>query len=175
MYQNWQYEIDPKAPLKPLYQGSHVQSGSLGRCSDRRRLQGAGGLPQGFGMDIRETPEFRNRKDCPLPVWMFGGEQEPWLLDHIPTNDNATGDSIRIWRGNNHLTPEIPASWEDGWTVNGRWHDLHYTNADGAPMVNYTWVDYMPHATMTEMSFRIWEEFFSKFSRADGEIRYHPS
>ncbi len=45
---------------------------------------------------------------------------------------------------------------------------------DGAPMVNYTWVDYMPHATMTEMSFRIWEEFFSKFSRVDGEIKYNP-
>ena len=45
---------------------------------------------------------------------------------------------------------------------------------DGAPMVNYTWEDYMPHATMTEMSFRIWEEFFSKFSRVDGEIKYNP-
>ena len=134
----------------------------------------SGVIFKGFGMDIRETPEFQNRKDCPLPVWMFGGEQEPWLLDSVPATDNATGDSIRIWRGNNHLTPEIPASWEDGWTVNGRWHDLHYTNADGAPMVNYTWVDYMPHATMTEMSFRIWEKFFSKFSRADGEIRYNP-
>lgn len=32
-------------------------------------------------------------------------------------------------------------------------------------MVCYTWVGYMPHATMTEMSFRIWEEFFSKFPR----------
>ena len=32
----------------------------------------------------------------------------------------------------------------------------------------------MPHATMTEMSFRIWEEFFSKFARVDGEVRYFP-
>lgn len=31
--------------------------------------------------------------------------------------------------------------------------------------VQFTQVDYMPHATMPEMSFRIWEEFFSKFSR----------
>lgn len=105
---------------------------------------------------------------------MFGGEQEPWLLPNIPTDTNSTGDSIRIWRGNNHLTPELPANWEDGWQVNGRWHDLHYAREDGAPMVNYTRVDYMPHATMTEMSFRIWEEFFSKFSRVDGEIKYNP-
>ena len=50
----------------------------------------------------------------------------------------------------------------------------HRNRGDGAPMVNFTWVDYMPHATMTEMSFRIWEEFFSKFSRVDGEIKYNP-
>ena len=41
-------------------------------------------------------------------------------------------------------------------------------------MVGYTWVDYMPHATMPEMSFRIWEEFFSKFSREDGKVVYTP-
>lgn len=134
----------------------------------------SGVLFQGFGMDIRVLPEIHNRKDCPIPIWMFGGEQEPWLLPNIPTDTNSTGDSIRIWRGNNHLTPELPANWEDGWQVNGRWHDLHYAREDGAPMVNYTWVDYMPHATMTEMSFRIWEEFFSKFSRVDGEIKYNP-
>ena len=40
-------------------------------------------------------------------------------------------------------------------------------------MVNYTWVDYMPHATMTEMSFRIWEEFFSKFSRDGKKVLYN--
>ncbi len=29
--------------------------------------------------------------------------------------------------------------------------------------MQFTQVDYMPHATMPEMSFRIWKEFFSKF------------
>ena len=96
------------------------------------------------------------------------------MLPAIPTADNETGDSLRIWRGIDHMTPEMPDDFSTGWTVHGRWHDLTYRRDDGAPMVNFTWVDYMPHATMTEMSFRIWEEFFSKFSRVDGEVRYQP-
>lgn len=130
----------------------------------------SGVLFRGFGMSIHNLPEITGRADVELPIWMFGGEQEPWLLSHLPTNDNDTGDSIRIWRGVNHFTPALPENWEDGWVENGRWHDLRYRRADGAPMVSFTWVDYMPHATMTEMSFRIWEEFFSHFRRVDGAI-----
>lgn len=125
-------------------------------------------------MNIRALPEIVSRKDVPVPIWMFGGEQEAWLLPNKPTADNETGDSLRIWRGINHIMPEMPDDFSTGWTVHGRWHDLTYRRGDGAPMVNFTWVDYMPHATMTEMSFRIWEEFFSKFSRVDGEIKYNP-
>ncbi|MDO4269467.1 MAG: PHB depolymerase family esterase [Eubacteriales bacterium] len=132
----------------------------------------SGVLFRGAGMDIRALPEIKGRRDCEIPIWMFGGEQEPWLLPAVPEGDNDTADSLRIWREANHLSPAAPADWTQGWTVHGRWHDLSYRRADGAPMVNYTWVDYMPHATMTEMSFRIWEEFFSKFARADGKIRY---
>lgn len=88
--------------------------------------------------------------------------------------ENETGDSLRIWRSINHMTPERPEDFTTGWTVHGRWHDLTYRREDGAPMVNFTWVDYMPHATMTEMSFRIWEEFFSKFVRVEGKVCYLP-
>ena len=125
-------------------------------------------------MNIRELPEIAQRADIQIPIWMFGGEQEPWLLPTVPDNENETGDSIRIWREINHMEPVLPQDWTTGWTENGRWHDLSYSRADGAPMVRYTWVDYMPHATMTEMSFRIWEEFFSKFSRENGKVCYHP-
>lgn len=134
----------------------------------------SGILFRDFGMSIRELPEITGRKEGEVPIWMFGGEQEPWLLPAIPTNDNDTGDSIRIWRSINHMEPALPENWEDGWTVHGRWHDLAYHREDGAPMVRYTWVEYMPHATMTEMSFRIWEEFFSKFSKVDGKVIYCP-
>ncbi|RKJ82882.1 hypothetical protein D7X33_01380 [Butyricicoccus sp. 1XD8-22] len=134
----------------------------------------SGILFRGFGMDIRNLPEIKARADVEIPIWMFGGEQEPWLLPALPTDENDTGNSIRVWQGVNHLDPSFPASWDEGWEVSGRWHDLRCRRSDGAPMVGYTWVDYMPHATMTEMSFRIWEEFFSKFSRVDGKTIYTP-
>ncbi len=134
----------------------------------------SGILFRGFGMDIRELPEVKDRPGLEMPIWMFGGEQEPWLLPTLPDDGNDTGDSIRIWREVNRLSPAKPERWDEGWEVDGRWHDLRTRRADGAPMVSYTWVDYMPHATMPEMSFRIWEEFFSKFSRVDGKTVYTP-
>lgn len=132
----------------------------------------SGVLFRGFGMDIRILDEIKNRKESEIPVWMFGGEQEPWLLQAVPNDENDTGDSIRIWRRINHIKPDLPQDWSNGWTAHGRWHDLRYLRDDGAPMVNFSWVDYMPHATMPEMSFRIWEEFFSKFSRVNGKVLY---
>lgn len=134
----------------------------------------SGVLFSGFGMNIRELPEVTGRPEAEVPIWMFGGEQEPWLLPALPADGNDTGDSIRIWRSINHMEPALPKNWEDGWEVHDRWHDLAYRREDSAPMVRYTWVEYMPHATMTEMSFRIWEEFFSKFSKVDGKVVYRP-
>lgn len=126
------------------------------------------------GYDLSKVPEVQNRTKRKIPVWMFGGEMEEWLLPHFPTNDNATGESIKVWRENNNILPSIPEDWDDNWTVKGRWHDYICTDPEKVPMVRFTWVEYMPHATMTEMSFRIWEEFFSKFARIDGEIVYQP-
>lgn len=48
-------------------------------------------------MNIRALPEIVSRKDVPVPIWMFGGEQEAWLLPNKPTADNETGNSLRIW------------------------------------------------------------------------------
>ena len=56
-------------------------------------------------MNIRALPEIVSRKDVPVPIWMFGGEQEAWLLPNKPTADNETGNSLRIWRGINHMMP----------------------------------------------------------------------
>ena len=115
---------------------------------------------------------FYDAAEAEMPIWMFGGEQEDWLFPAVPTNDNETGQTISIWRARNQIKPSVPNSWESDWNTHGRWNDLIYRRSDGALMVGYTWVDYVPHATMPEMSFRIWEEFFSKLSRVDGKIQY---
>lgn len=100
-----------------------------------------------------------------LPIWMFWGSDEEWLIPCEPTHENETGLTVELWLKRNGKADMIPADWaQRANTVNGRFKD-HYFDREGTAPVQFTQVDYMPHATMPEMSFRIWEEFFSKFSR----------
>lgn len=124
---------------------------------------------------LLEREDIVNREDCEIPIWMFCGELEPWLVPHLPIDGNTTALALMTWRKNNHLLPVHPESWENGWSVHGeRWHDLTYRNADGVPMVRFSWIEFFPHATMPEMSYRIWDEHFSRFSRKGGAIIYTP-
>lgn len=101
-----------------------------------------------------------------LPIWMFWGMNEEWLIPCEPTHENETGLTVELWLKRNGKADMIPADWaQRTCTVNGRFKD-HYFDREGTAPVQFTQVDYMPHATMPEMSFRIWEEFFSKFSRS---------
>lgn len=106
-----------------------------------------------------------------VPVWMFAGEMEPWLFPHLPQGENAPARNIRLWWRRNRMAGPAPERFDSGWSVHGRWNDLTYTKGD-VPLIRYSWVKDLPHATMPEMSFRIWEEFFSRFSRDDGKIVY---
>lgn len=101
-----------------------------------------------------------------LPIWMFWGSDEEWLIPCEPTHENETGLTVELWLKRNGKADMIPADWAQcANTVNGRFKD-HYFDREGTAPVQFTQVDYMPHATMPEMSFRIWEEFFRKFSRS---------
>lgn len=101
-----------------------------------------------------------------LPIWMFWGMNEEWLIPCEPTHENETGLTVELWLKRNGKADMIPADWAQRTnTVNGRFKD-HYFDREGTAPVQFTQVDYMPHATMPEMSFRIWEEFFRKFSRS---------
>ena len=122
---------------------------------------------------LPKMPAVVNRPDLALPVWMFGGEKEEWLLPAVPKTDNITGQSVHIWWDFNHMDGEKPEDFESHrMQENGRWKDYLFEQHD-IPMIRYTWVEEMPHATMTEMSYRIWDEFFSKIRRAqDGSIIY---
>ena len=124
--------------------------------------------------DCLGEPEIKNRKMTDIPVWMLGGEREPWLLDAVPTPDNRTGQSIYTWWDMNRMPGGKPADFDHSTVHAQRWHDWTWEK-DGMPMIRFTGIDYFPHATMPEMSFRIWEEFFSKFHRAeDGRVVFEP-
>lgn len=112
---------------------------------------------------MTNLPQLNPYNGKELPIWMFWGMEEEWLIPGVPTHDNETGFTIELWLKKNHMEEQIPEDWSTcTGTVNGRFIDHEFTKQGCAP-VRFTQVDYMPHATMTEMSFRIWEEFFSRY------------
>lgn len=121
---------------------------------------------------ILPLPAVQGRADVEVPVWMFCGEEEPWLIEARPAADNATGFTISMWLRYNHMAEQIPDDWNACTPkTDGRWNEREWLR-DGVPMVRFTTVEYMPHATMPQMSYRIWEGFFSKFSRKGKESRF---
>lgn len=132
----------------------------------------SGILHMAGGESMLEQAEVKNRPRVDIPIWMFGGEMEDWLLDAVPTAGNRTGKTIRTWWELNCMPGEIPENFGKSKKVMGRWNDWTYEK-EGIPMVKFTGIDYYPHATNPEMSYRIWEEFFSKFRRGeDGAVIY---
>ncbi len=109
-----------------------------------------------------QKEEVKNRKQIKLPIWMFGGENEEWIMDAVPLCTNETGQTIHMWWDLNKRTSDKPVDFEAYRTDNGRWKDYVFEEEGEAP-IRYTWVEEMPHATMPEMSYRIWEEFFAGF------------
>lgn len=109
---------------------------------------------------------YAKQNGAQLPIWMFWGTEEEWLIPCEPTHENETGLTVELWLKRNGKADMIPQDWAKRvYTMNGRYKEHEFDRTGTAP-VRFTQVDYMPHATMPEMSFRIWEEFFCKFSRA---------
>ncbi len=133
------------------------------------RLAGAApcsGVFFGGAYDKMTALKSLNRfNDRQLPIWMFWGMEEEWLIPGVPTHENETGKTLDLWMKKNGKEQLIPENWSEfPAEINGRFLD-HFIETDGDAPVRYTQVDYMPHATMPEMSFRIWEEFFSGLKR----------
>lgn len=115
---------------------------------------------------IMREPEFSPDNTAPIPVWMFAGRNETWLIDSEPTVNNSTGKTILFWHRHNRLPGLAETQFKcEGISYQDRWHDIVYSGKNGAPAVRYTKLDYFPHATMPEMSFRIWDEFFSHWKK----------
>lgn len=122
--------------------------------------------------DFLKLPEVQSDKG-PLPIWMFAGNKEQWLINPVPTMANATGKTLDIWHKKNALPGNAKQQFEADRSqqTEGR-HDLIYRDSHGRPMLCFTVVDNFPHATNPEMSRRIWNEFFSHWSGTGAERIY---
>lgn len=162
-----QYPVDPSR----VYASGHswgslmTQMLGLGMAERLAAIAPCSGVFFGDSLDRMTTLEFAQQAVAPLPIWMFWGMEEDWLIPSIPTHENQTGKTLSFWFHRNEKSDMIPVQWDAYPSVkNGRFID-HYAEKDGTAPVWFTQVDYMPHATMPEMSFRIWEEFFSHIIR----------
>lgn len=118
----------------------------------------------GASETMTKLPDLNKYNDLQLPVWMHWGTEEEWLIPAQPLHDNETGFTIDMWMKRNGKEDMIPENWNEyPIEINGRFLDRKVEKEGTAP-VWFTQVDYMPHATMPEMSFRIWEQFFSRFA-----------
>ena len=126
-----------------------------------------------------------------VAVYMAAGTESSteWTFCPVPiTKDNVSGRGLADWfelngcdgsldwskiNGGNETKGSL--GWRNGgaFKPDGRWYTLTGENAKGVPMVQAEIVDYMPHATMPEHSARIWNNWFSHYSRnTDGTISY---
>ena len=117
--------------------------------------------------EMPQKPTIKKTADSDVPVWMFAGECEGWLIPHIPEGDNPTAKTIRLWWKRNDMEGAAPQTFDEGWSVKGRWNELTYMK-DLHPMLRYTWIRDFPHATMPEQSERIWADFFSRVRKEKG-------
>lgn len=80
-------------------------------------------------------PEVAARKDTLLPVWMFGGSEEAFLVPDHPADGNRTAYTLEAWRRLNYIEPAHVQDWTVGWrTYETRWDDLIYRK-DDMPLV----------------------------------------
>ena len=124
--------------------------------------------------DFIALPDVFKPGNSPVPIWMFVGNEEQWAIDPHLRKETSAGKTFMLWYRRNGLPGHAEEHFEDmRITHSNRWHDLICCNANHEPMLQYTTVDYFPHATIPEMSYRIWDEFFSCWSRSSSGVHYH--
>lgn len=114
-----------------------------------------------------------------VPVYIAAGTEggtEHAICPVPPTQANNSGKTLEKWFALNGCDGSIDwstvgANWKNNsaYTQDGRWYTLTYEK-DGVPMLRAEIVDYMPHATMPEHSARVWNDWFSHFSRNDAGV-----
>ncbi|MGO1594270.1 MAG: alpha/beta hydrolase family esterase, partial [Ancrocorticia sp.] len=126
-----------------------------------------------FGGSLKNIGEQAAYNPPPLPIWMLWGTKEEWLISPLPKRGTETDETIRWWAHRNGVNPPDDLvsvmSPADVDIIGRTWWQNELEN--DYPVVRYTAVDGMPHATMPSMSRRIWTDFFSRIRRGkNGEI-----
>ena len=108
-------------------------------------------------------------EDALLPTWSFVGEYDSAAVAKL-VEGNATVKALQSWNAQNRTNETTVA---DSTERDGAFVTKTFTNDENIPLVKYTVVEDTPHVYLQEESVSIWNEFFSKYSRAaDGTLYY---
>lgn len=108
-----------------------------------------------------------------LPVWCMTGSYDVGEADDYSAN-TKNGKTVSYWKAENGTyevsdkTSEVRAT-----RAPHTYTTTTYSNATGAPLVRLTQISNNCHSYMEDISFMVWEEFFSDYTRdADGTLYY---
>lgn len=109
-----------------------------------------------------------------LPVWCMTGSYDVGEADDYSA-DTKNGKTVSYWKAQNGT-----------YNVGSKESEVRSTRADhiyttttyagqnGAPLVRFTQISNNCHSYMEDISFMVWEDFFSKYTRsADGTLYYN--
>lgn len=109
-----------------------------------------------------------------LPVWCMTGEFDVGEADDYSPN-TKNGKTVSYWKemnGANSVgikTTEIRAT-----RAPHTYNTTTYCGENNAPLVRFTQISNNCHSYMEDISFMVWEEFFSQYSRGkDGTLYYN--
>lgn len=109
-----------------------------------------------------------------LPVWCMTGEFDIMDADnYLPNTKN--GKAVSYWKAENGTdNVGIKTSEMRATRAEHIYTTTTYNGENDAPLVRFTQISNNCHSYMEDISFMVWEDFFSKYTRdADGTLYYN--
>lgn len=108
-----------------------------------------------------------------LPVWCMTGSYDVGEADNYAAN-TKNGKTVSYWKAQNG-TYNVGSKDSELRSIRADhiYTTTTYSGENGAPLVRFTQISNNCHSYMEDISFMVWEEFFSKYTRsADGTLYY---
>lgn len=108
-----------------------------------------------------------------LPVWCMTGSYDVGEADDYSSN-TKNGKTVSFWKAENG-TYEVSSKTSEVRETRAphTYTTTTYSNSTGAPLVRFTQISNNCHSYMEDISFMVWEEFFSNYTRDENGILYY--
>lgn len=165
--------VEAEFPIDPgrEYVSGHSNGSMMTQCLlVQRTAEFAAYAPEGFCFGENATsgvlPPYRDR--VVAPVWFMKGTFDIGCQADF-TPGCANREMVAYCCRENGIDPDQTPDE----TTNGRFHNRTYVDQSGNPCVIFTELIGYPHAYTPEVSWMIWDAFFSHIRRReDGTIEY---